>query len=111
MQETLTLLLVNNHGADQPEHPRSLISAFVIRYLKSKVTRSDSLNSTFIFVGFNMIKSLATQKIVERNYLNSCCSKLDSFRFFIVFIKTIRSSDVPPRGVKTFWELERIPSG
>ena len=26
---------VNNTGADQPAHPRSLISAFVIRYLES----------------------------------------------------------------------------
>ena len=25
---------VNNKGADQPAHPRSLISAFVIRFLK-----------------------------------------------------------------------------
>ena len=41
MQEILTLLLVNNKGADQPAHPGSLISALVIRYLKSKVTRSD----------------------------------------------------------------------
>ena len=28
----------NNKGADQPVLPRSLISGFVIRYLKSKVT-------------------------------------------------------------------------
>ena len=35
-------MLANNKGADQPAHPRSLISAFIIRYLKSKVTRSDS---------------------------------------------------------------------
>ena len=41
MRETLTLLLVNNKSADQPVHPRSLISAFVIHYLKSQVTRSD----------------------------------------------------------------------
>ena len=37
-QETLALLLANNKGADQSAHPHSLISAFVIRYLKSKVT-------------------------------------------------------------------------
>ena len=41
MQETLTLLLANNKGTDQPAHPHSLISAFDISYLKSKVTRSD----------------------------------------------------------------------
>ena len=48
--ETLTLL-ANNKGADQPAHPRSLISAFIIRYLKSKVTIGHihvSLNSPFL---------------------------------------------------------------
>ena len=34
-------LIANNKGADQPAHPRSLISAFIICYLKSEVTRSD----------------------------------------------------------------------
>ena len=29
--------LTNNKGTDQPAHPRSLISAFVIRFLKSTV--------------------------------------------------------------------------
>ena len=36
--KTLALLLAKNKGVDQPAHPRSLISAFVIRYLKSKVS-------------------------------------------------------------------------
>ena len=35
------LLLVNTKGLDQPAHLRSLTSTFVIRYLKSKATRSD----------------------------------------------------------------------
>ena len=30
---------VNNTGADQPAHPRSLISAFVIRVLKSTISK------------------------------------------------------------------------
>ena len=38
MQETLSLLLANNKGADQPAHRRSLISAFIIRYQKITVT-------------------------------------------------------------------------
>ena len=29
----------NNTGADQPAHPRSLISAFVIRFLKSIICK------------------------------------------------------------------------
>ena len=35
------LLLANNKGTDLPAHPCSLISAFFIHYLKSKITRSD----------------------------------------------------------------------
>ena len=33
----MTLSLGNNKGPDQPAHPCSLISAFIICYLKSKV--------------------------------------------------------------------------
>ena len=33
--------IAKNKGADQPEHPRSLISAFINRYLKNTVTMSD----------------------------------------------------------------------
>ena len=38
----------NNKGADQPAHPRSLISAFVIRSLQSVI--STSKNSNFYLV-------------------------------------------------------------
>ena len=34
-QMGLSLLHANNIGADQPVHPRSMISAFVILYLES----------------------------------------------------------------------------
>ena len=30
----------NNKGADQPTHPRSLVSAFVIRLLESIISKS-----------------------------------------------------------------------
>ena len=53
--KNLTLLLANKKGADQPAHQRSLISAFVFRYLKSTVT----ILQMFL-VGFNLIKPLAT---------------------------------------------------
>ena len=52
--ESLTLLLTKIKGEHQTAHPRSLISAFVFRYLKNKVTRSFILNSlslSFIFLG------------------------------------------------------------
>ena len=34
-----TLLYANNTGADQPAYPCSLVSAFVIRYLESRVIK------------------------------------------------------------------------
>ena len=36
-RENLSWGCANNKGADQPAHPHSLISAFVIHYLESKV--------------------------------------------------------------------------
>ena len=60
-RKTLTLLLANNKGADQTAYSRTLISAFVIRCLNSKVTKSDTFEFSFwFFLGFKMIKSLAT---------------------------------------------------
>ena len=56
--KTLTLLLEKNNGADQPAHPRRLLSAVLIRYLKTR-SYMIYINSPFL-VGFNMIKPLAT---------------------------------------------------
>ena len=36
-RENLLRGVANNTGPDQPAHPRSLISAFVIRFLKSTI--------------------------------------------------------------------------
>ena len=38
-EKTCLRRFANNTGADQPAHPRSLISAFVIRLLKSTISR------------------------------------------------------------------------
>ena len=38
-RENLLLGFCDNKGADQPAHPRSLISAFVIHVLESKISR------------------------------------------------------------------------
>ena len=41
----------NNEGADQPAHPRRLISAFVIRFLESNISiLAKSKMSTFLLV-------------------------------------------------------------
>ena len=59
---------MNNTGADQPAHPRSLISAFVIRFLESIISKlATSEISIFYLVsvgeetGLNLAKS-ETQK-------------------------------------------------
>ena len=52
------LLLANNKGADQPAHPRSLISAFVIHYQKVKS-----------FLRASTKKSLTTPLTESRLYL------------------------------------------
>ena len=38
-QENLSLGFVNNKGAGQPVHPHRLISAFVIRFLESIISK------------------------------------------------------------------------
>ena len=38
-QKTCLRGFANNTGADQPAHPRSLISAFVIHYLESNICK------------------------------------------------------------------------
>ena len=40
--ENLSLVFANNKGADQPEHPRSLTSAFVIRLLEIIISSLDT---------------------------------------------------------------------
>ena len=38
-EKTFLWGFANNTGADQPAHPRSLVSAFVIRFLESIISR------------------------------------------------------------------------
>ena len=40
--ENLALCYANNKGADQPGHLRSLVNAFVIRYLDSIIAKIDT---------------------------------------------------------------------
>ena len=55
-EKTCLMSYANNNGADQPAHPRSLISAFVIRCLDSVM----SLNSVTKISSF-MLASVAEQ--------------------------------------------------
>ena len=72
MRETLTLLFTNIKGADQPAHPRSLISVFVIRYLKSKATRSDISQFSIFFCGLQHDKAFRYAPESLRNVQFKC---------------------------------------
>ena len=50
-QENLSSGFVNNKGADQPAHLLSLISAFVIHYLKSIVVKLASRKISTFYLG------------------------------------------------------------
>ena len=41
---------MNNKGADQPEHPHSLISTFVIRLLESIIYKRDTSEISIFYV-------------------------------------------------------------
>ena len=86
----------NNKGADQPAHPRSLISAFVVRSLDSiislvsrseisrfqlvsvaeqaglNVTRSQTPEDTFSLDGAHILKHIVTSYLCCTNYSFSC---------------------------------------
>ena len=47
MQVNLSSGFANNKGADQPAHPRKLISVFVIRYLESNISKLDRSKISF----------------------------------------------------------------
>ena len=70
------MLLANNKGTDKRAHPRRLVSALVIGYMKSKETRADISSFSFV-VGFSMIKSLAMPLVDLCSVIdhNSCIGK------------------------------------
>ena len=53
MHEKLVLMCMNNKGADQPVHPASLISNFVIQFLESR-SLATCKNSIFLLVSVAM---------------------------------------------------------
>ena len=55
----------NNKGADQPAHPRSLISAFVVR----------CLDSVMSLVSVTKISSLMLASVAEQASLSLTCSE------------------------------------
>ena len=49
-EHDLTLMHANNKGPDQPAHPHSLISAFVIPYLESVVLKLAPCNISLFWL-------------------------------------------------------------
>ena len=76
MWKNLTLLLENNKGADQSARPCSLISAFVICYLKSKLT----LNSPKVFGGPQHDKTSSYAPGRSKSKPIYCLKKNDFYR-------------------------------
>ena len=63
-QEILTLLLANNKGAEQPAHPRSLISTFVIRYLPGFLVRHHEDSIAVLLLGAKFATMVHVQVII-----------------------------------------------
>ena len=88
MREPLTLLLANNKGADQPAHPRSLISGlcYLLSEKKSALVRYILiLYFLYIFfVGFNMIKPLATP--LDTVKFDSPLSHVKFWKLYKIFV-------------------------
>ena len=79
------MLYANNKAADQPAHPRSLISAFVVRYLDSIV----SIVSRFA------ISLLSLASVAEQASLSLTWSETPKDRFsrdVVRVMKTLKQS-------------------
>ena len=72
----------NNKGADQPAHPRSLISAFVVHYLDSIIP----------LVSISEISSLCLASVAAQASLNLTWSKTQKTGFLVarlVYLLTV----------------------
>ena len=49
-RERLTLLNTNNKGTDQPAHPRSLVSAFVVCFQESNKTTLATIKMSIFYL-------------------------------------------------------------
>ena len=72
-EKTCLMSYANNKGADQPAHPRSLISAFVVR----------CLNSVMSLVSVTEISSLMLASVAEQTSLSLTSRKLPKTRFLM----------------------------
>ena len=83
--------VANNKGADQPAHPRSLISAFVIHFSKSiisKLATSEISSFKLVFVAEETALSLALLKTPKTGFLVSQPNLQDSHKWTNKFVCT-----------------------
>ena len=79
-EKTCLMSYANNKGADQPAHPRSLISAFVVRCL-------DSIKP---LVSVTKISSLRLASVAEQTSLSLTGRKLPKTRFLVTRLTCIQ---------------------
>ena len=72
--KNLSSEVVNNTGVDQPPHPRSLISAFVFRFLESITSK----------VAINEISAFVLVSVAEQAGLNLTLSKIPKTGFLVL---------------------------
>ena len=71
-KKTCLRWFANNTGADQPAHPRSLINAFVIRFLESIISRlaiSEISNFSIVCLAEETGLSLAFSKTPKTGFV------------------------------------------
>ena len=73
----------NNKGADQPAHPRSLISAFVVR----------CLDSIIFLVSISEISSLQLASVAAQAGLSFTWSKTPKTGFLVTRVKCVYASN------------------
>ena len=73
-EKTCLWRFANNKGADQPAHPRSLISAFVILLLESTISRlptSEISNFQLVYIAEETGLSLAFSETPKTGFVTS----------------------------------------
>ena len=82
----------NNTGADQPAHPRSLISAFVIRFLESnicKLTTSEISTFSLVSVAEEIDLKLALSETPKTGFVAARPNYNTIILILIAFVKKI----------------------
>ena len=96
--ENLLLPYANNKGADQPVHPRSLISAFVVRCLDSIIPP----------VCISEISSLYLTTVAEQAGLSLSWSQTPETGFLVTRLVNDNYHELVPTSMQVLWWLYRV---